>query len=139
MRSTILSLLFAAAAAAIPGFAAGYTCYLVYDRNGNTIFQAMMPPVDMSDRGAAEREALRNRGELLLIIESERCPTLTYAIGAGGTREVNFDSALVGVQEAMPSAMGSGDAPRRSRAAPQRSGTSNAAPPGAPGSSPNGK
>jgi hypothetical protein len=132
MRSSICLLLVAAAAIALPGTAAGYTCYLVYDRNGNTIYQAMSPPVDMSDRGKAEREALRNRGELLLIIDTERCAPLTYVMGSGGgTHAINFDNALASVPEALPSTMGSG-APAR-----QGSGTASSRPaaPAATGSS----
>ena len=140
MRSSICTLLFAAAAFAMPGVAAGWTCYLVYDRNGVTIYQDMMPPVDMSDRGFNEREAIRNRGELLLIIDTERCPQLTFSIGSGGTHAINFDSALAGVPEAMPSGNSADVAARQSsRGTSSRSGAPAAVPPGSPASKPYGK
>ena len=46
-----------AAAAVFPGAANAITCYTVLDRSDNTIYQDTQPPVDMSETGAADREA----------------------------------------------------------------------------------
>lgn len=140
MRPSICTLLFAAAAFAMPGVAAGWTCYLVYDRNGNTIYQDMSPPVDMSDRGFNEREALRNRGELLLIIDTDRCAPLTFALGSVGAHAINFDNALTGVAEAMPTGNSADVAARQSsRGTASRPGTPAAAPSAPAASKPYGK
>jgi hypothetical protein len=78
MRRLSLCLACAAAALVAP-IVQAVTCDIVLDRNNNVIYQDTTPPVDMSERGAAAREKMRQRGELLMIIESDQCPRLVYA------------------------------------------------------------
>jgi hypothetical protein len=54
-------------------------CDIVIDRTGAVIYQDVAPPVDMSQRGAAARDRMRERGEQLLIIETEQCPRLVFS------------------------------------------------------------
>jgi hypothetical protein len=92
MRITCLGALvgLATLAAQIPAQA---TCYMVYDRKDNVIYRETQPPVDMSDRGAAEREAMRQRGEYLMFIETDRCPSLSFVTGASPADLISFDES----------------------------------------------
>ena len=55
------------------------TCDIVLDRNNNVIYQDTTPPIDLSERGAAARDKMRQRGEQLMIIEAEQCPQLVFS------------------------------------------------------------
>jgi hypothetical protein len=65
-------LLFALAAHAV-------SCNIVVDGTGMVVYQDVAPPVDMSERGAAARERMRQRGEQLIIIEAQVCPRLVFS------------------------------------------------------------
>ena len=54
-------------------------CDVVIDRTGMVVYQDVVPPVDMSQRGAAARDRMRERGEQLMIIETEQCPRLVFS------------------------------------------------------------
>jgi hypothetical protein len=76
------SIMLAGCGAALALFAVGahaITCNLVVDRTGMVVYQDVKPPVDMSDRGAAARERMRQRGEQLMIIDTEQCPSLVFS------------------------------------------------------------
>jgi hypothetical protein len=75
------SIALAAAAFAAAGAADAYTCYFILDAKDVVVYRHITPPVDMSERGAAEREALRRKGELLLIMETDRCVPLGFGSG----------------------------------------------------------
>ena len=66
------------------------TCDIVIDRTGAVVYQDVVPPVDMSERGAVARDKMRQRGEQLMIIEVEQCPRLVIStIGAAaGVEEI---------------------------------------------------
>jgi hypothetical protein len=84
MRQASLPL--AACGAALTLFALGaqaVTCDIVLDRNNTVVYQDVTPPVDLSDRGAAAREKMRQRGELLMIIDTDQCPRLVYSSVTG--------------------------------------------------------
>jgi hypothetical protein len=85
MKSAYVRALAAAFALAGIGSAHAITCYVVFDRNDNVIYRDVYPPVDMSERGIAEREALRRRGEFLMFGEVERCPQVEFVLGAAGS------------------------------------------------------
>ena len=68
----------AAVAFAAPG-AGAVTCDIVLDRNGTVIYQDTTPPVDLSERGAEARDRMRQRGEQLLILDSDQCPRLVFS------------------------------------------------------------
>jgi hypothetical protein len=87
-------LLAAAAAAAAPDDAQALTCYVVLDRNDNVTYRDVYPPVDLSDAGRAERDAMRRRGEYLLFLEAEQCPRIEYFTGNAGTIGVALDQTL---------------------------------------------
>jgi hypothetical protein len=83
--------------AVAPGPAAALTCYFVIDRNDNVVYRDTLPPVDLSDQGAAERERMRRRGEHMVSMESDRCPALEFFTGNAGSSALNVDQVVAGV------------------------------------------
>lgn len=80
-------------ATAMPAFAT--TCYEVIDRNGVVIFRNTNTPVDLSSAGAPAREAMRGRGELLVIYDVETCPVIGLA-SPTGSRTLTTDEIVAG-------------------------------------------
>ncbi|MCL4760490.1 MAG: hypothetical protein KJ018_01645 [Burkholderiales bacterium] len=70
------------------------TCYVVMDRNDNVIYRDVVPPVDLSDAGIREREALRMRGEYFLFHEADTCPRVEFFTGAAGSVGLRLDQTL---------------------------------------------
>jgi hypothetical protein len=80
------SVMLASCGAALALFTLGahaITCDIVVDRNGTVVYQDVIPPVDMSDRGAAARDRMRQRGEQLMIIDVDQCPQLVFSTISG--------------------------------------------------------
>ena len=96
MRYPWHAILAAAALAAVQGSAQA-TCYFVLDRNDNTIYRGTQPPVDMSDRGAAERDAMRSRGEYLLYVETDACAPLQFVTGPNAPGTLSVDAIVAGI------------------------------------------
>jgi hypothetical protein len=123
MRPSICGVLFASLLFLPAASAQAITCYLVYDRNDNAIFQDTYPPIDLSDRGTAEREAMYRRGEHLIVMEADRCPTILFFTGSGGNTALSVDQIVGGIRASAISPAGSAARPATARAA------SSAAPP----------
>ena len=70
------------------------TCFVVMDRSDNVIYRDVYPPIDLSDAGNAEREAMRRRGEFLMFMESEQCPRLEFFTGAAGSVGLRLEQTL---------------------------------------------
>lgn len=135
MRPLICGLLFASASLVVPaGSVQAFTCYVIYDRNDNVSYQGTSPPVDMSDQGAPQREAMRRRGEHLIVMEADRCLPIVFFTGLGGSSTLRIDEVVGGMPVPRTSANSPGSAPaaqgaRSSTSAP-RAGS--AAPPAKP-------
>jgi hypothetical protein len=105
----------------VAGEAAALTCYVVFDRTENVTYRDVYPPVDLSEAGRAERDAMRSRGEFLMFMESEQCPRLEFFTGAAGTVALRLDQTLSPTaegtrQSAKPAAAASpAQAPRPAR------------------------
>jgi len=98
MRTGMIGLIAASAwciAAATPAHAV--ICYVIYDRNENVIYQNTYPPMDMSNAGYPQREALRARGDHLTFGDIANCPTVVFLTGAGGTSELRVDDVVAGM------------------------------------------
>jgi hypothetical protein len=98
MRSRLFGLVlggFACVAAASPAHA--LICYVIYDRDANIIYQSTYPPLDMSNAGYDQREALRARGQHLTFGDVQKCPTVVFLTGAGGTSELRVDDVVAGM------------------------------------------
>lgn len=97
MRSICSALLLAAGVLCLAqGPALAATCYFVYDRNDNLIYRDTQPPVDLSDRGTAGRDAMRQRGEYLLFNDTDRCAPLAFLTGPGTPGTLTVDQIVAG-------------------------------------------
>jgi hypothetical protein len=125
----------ALAAAALPGAASAVVCYTLFDKGDNVLYQDTVPPFDMSERGAAERDAMRRRNDYLLVYEIERCPSIAAVSGSTGYRPATVDEIVSGMRPFAPTVGGSSgvgraggggavSAPRSAPAASTRSGSS---------------
>ena len=85
-----------AAAAAVPAHAV--TCYTLLDRNNNLLYRSPEPPVDMSDRGVAQREALRRHNEYLMIADVDACQSVAAAAGTAGYRPATVEEIVAGMR-----------------------------------------
>ena len=85
----------ALAATALPAVAG--TCYVVYDRGNNVVYQGQHPPVDLSVTGIDAREAMRHRGEFMESFETQNCPerNARTRIGQG---EASVDEIVAGIR-----------------------------------------
>jgi hypothetical protein len=91
LRIPIMALAGAAVAVAA-NVAVASTCYIVLDAQETIVYRASTPPVDMSDRGAAARDALRQKGNYLLFMETERCVPIGFDSGEVISRQSNTGS-----------------------------------------------
>jgi hypothetical protein len=122
-----------AAAAAFPGAANAIMCYTVLDRSDNTIYQDTQPPIDMSEQGAAERNAMRARREYLTVSDTDRCPLVTAPPGTTGYQPASVESIVSGIREyatagsgPLPPAAGRGGTAKAAPATTTRSSSSSA-------------
>jgi hypothetical protein len=122
MRAKMTAMCLAGAVAALAaGAAAGGTCYMVLDRSDNVVYRGPLPPIDLSERGQADREAMRRRGEHLIAMESDRCPGVEFFTGTAGSATLTVDQIVGGIQMRglSPASGGQGvSAPRPAPATP---------------------
>jgi len=98
IRLVLLAMLAAtAAAAALAAPALATPCYVVIDRSDNVIYQSTKPPVDLSVRGDAARDAMRRRGELMEMFDSQACVERS-ARSVSGKGEASVDEIVTGVR-----------------------------------------
>lgn len=122
MRSRLIELvLVGTACIAATSPARAVICYVIYDRGENIIYQSTYPPLDMSSAGYDQREALRARGEHLTFGDIDKCPTVVFLTGAGGTSELRVDEVVAGMPARnMAGATASGSSVGRTAGLPAR-------------------
>jgi len=86
-----------AACAAAAGPAAAMQCYTVLDRSDNVVYRGTVPPIDLSDRGDPEREAMRQRGQHMIAMDSDRCPGVEFFTGTAGSSNLSVDQIVGGI------------------------------------------
>jgi hypothetical protein len=91
----ISALIVGAALGAVTMPVLAITCYEVIDRSDVVILRDTRPPVDLSAAGARSREAMRGRGELLVIFNTENCVLVGRATADGG-RTFTADEIVAG-------------------------------------------
>jgi hypothetical protein len=91
---TLLILAAGLVTAAAAASANAVTCYTLLDRGDHLLYQNSLPPVDMSDQGAAQREGLRRRNEYLLVADVESCQPVAAVAGSSGYRPANVDEIV---------------------------------------------
>jgi hypothetical protein len=118
VRQSVFLLPIAAALALSAGTADAVTCYMLFDRFDNVVYRNTVSPIDLSDQGAAARAALRQRGEYLLVMDSDRCPPVTFVFGAAGSKTLSIDETVGGFPaDNQPAGRASSPRPRRSSSA----------------------
>ena len=107
MRHPLLSV---AIVAAFSCSATAYalTCHIVLDRADTVIYRDIVPPVDLSERGRATRTAMRQRGEFLLMIESDQCSRFVATTGAAGAGGATVDEIVAGLRSYQVAGSGGG-------------------------------
>ena len=80
--------------------AAGFNCYQIVDKTNEVIYQDVTSPIDLSNDGAMERDALRARGQQLVALDTDRCPAIDRGRVAGGPATV--DEIVAGMRSAVP-------------------------------------
>jgi hypothetical protein len=61
-------------------------CYEVIDRTDAVVFRDTRSPVDLSEAGARSRAAMRERGELLVIFDTQACIVAGRLTGSGARK-----------------------------------------------------
>jgi hypothetical protein len=74
------------------------TCHIVLDRSDTMLYRDSVPPVDLSERGRPARTAMRQRGEFLLVMESDQCARFVAATGAPGSSGATVDEIVAGLR-----------------------------------------
>ena len=105
MRLPPLPIVLAGAALAMAaGAADAYICYVVLDAKDAVAYRDTRPPVDMSDQGAAARNALRRTGQYLMIVEVDQCFPVGSPAGSNPASPANVADFVSGVRPLISSA-----------------------------------
>ncbi|MGE5090019.1 MAG: hypothetical protein ACM3QY_12895 [Candidatus Levyibacteriota bacterium] len=81
--------------------ASAVNCYMVVDRSDHVVYQNLQSPVDLSDKGAAAREAMRARGDQLIAMDTDSCPSIDTRHLAGGEKPATVDEIVAGMRPAL--------------------------------------
>jgi hypothetical protein len=119
-KSTITALALAAAAAMFAGPASALVCYTLLDKSDTVIYRGYDVPVDMSAAGAAAREAMRRRGEYMMISYVDDCLLVSesrWTTGKSGPASVEdivsgMRSFASGAPSGTPTSVGGATSPR---------------------------
>ena len=99
MRLPIWGMIAATAVlASSAGSDAAIQCYTVLDRIDNVVYRGTVPPLDLSDRGNPEREAMRQRGQHLIAMDSDKCPGVEFFTGSAGSANLSVDQVVGGIR-----------------------------------------
>ena len=104
----------ALAAAAIIGASApaiAVNCYAIVDRANEVVYQDVTPPIDLSDQGAPERDALRRQGQQLVAMDVDRCPAIERANVTGKSGPATVEEIVAAMRPAAPYGTGANPAP----------------------------
>jgi len=124
MRRKTWALIAAGAALAFAaGSASAMNCYTVLDRNDNVVYRGTVPPIDLSERGAPERQAMRQRGQHMIAMDADRCPGVEFFTGSAGSSTLTVDQIVGGVVP-MRGQSPAGNSPTFAPTTPNRAPTS---------------
>ena len=112
MRPSRISCAIAAATlTATSAPAAAFNCYLIVDRTNEVVYQDRFAPVDLSDDGAPARDALRARGQQLIVMDTEYCPAIDRARVTGQGGPASVEEIVAGMRSAATYGIGGSRAP----------------------------
>jgi len=87
-----------AALGCVAGPAAAMQCYTILDRSDNVVYRGTVPPIDLSDRGNPEREAMRQRGQHLIAMDADKCPGVEFFTGSAGSANLSVHQVVGGIR-----------------------------------------
>src|SRR4029079_4930668 len=122
MRKFAIGIAAGLAAMCATGLATAAPCYIIFDSNDAVIFRDIESPIDLSSAGAAERAALRQRGQHLLVAEFENCYPVGYISPVTGFTATSVDDIVTTLRPAMSPAVGSNRGGTVTAGAPGNSG-----------------
>jgi hypothetical protein len=117
--------------AAAAGPAAAMQCYTVLDRSDNIVYRGTIPPIDLSERGDPEREAMRRRGQHMIAMDADKCPGVEFFTGTAGSSNLSVDQIVGGITP-MRGVSPTGNSPTTTSAPSARAPVAPSAPPTAP-------
>ena len=79
------------------GSAGAVNCYTVLDRSDNVVYRGTIPPIDLSERGQPEWEAMRQRGQHMIAMETDRCLGIEFFTGVAGSATLSVDQIVGGI------------------------------------------
>jgi hypothetical protein len=82
--------------------AAAFNCYLIVDKDNAVAYQGTLAPVDLSDEGTGARNAMRARGEQLIVMDAESCPAIDRARITGANGPATVEEIVAGMRSAVP-------------------------------------
>jgi hypothetical protein len=95
----------------VAGLAMAAPCYVILDRSDAVIYRDTAPPFDLSASNSPERQALRQRGQHLLIAEFDRCDAVGYISPTTGSTAATVDEIVMRLKPTIGSAVGVSSTP----------------------------
>jgi hypothetical protein len=108
-RHLHLLLLAAGLGLALPAMAA--PCYLIIDNKDVVLYRDLAPPFDLSATRSAERDRLRQRGQVLVIAEFEKCNPVGYISTTTGGTTASVDDIVMQLKPAIATSIGAPESP----------------------------
>lgn len=96
-RPSQVALVIGTALCAVALPAQAVTCYEVIDRTNSVVYRDIRSPIDLSEAGARARDAMRQRGEQLLIFDVDTCIVLGRTTPTG-SKVVSVDDIVAEFQ-----------------------------------------
>ena len=106
MRTPAVASLVIAALLAVAGPAVAAPCFLIIDRNDVILYRDLVPPFDLSTTRSQDRDALRQRGHLLLVAEFEQCNSVGYISATTGRTTATVDEIVMQLKPAIATSVG---------------------------------
>jgi len=94
---------------ALPAMAA--PCYLIIDSKDVVLYRDLVPPFDLSATRSAERDRLRQRGQVLVIAEFENCNPVGYISTTTGGTTASVDDIVMQLKPAISTSIGAPESP----------------------------
>jgi len=85
-------------AASFAGSASAVVCYTVLDKSDSVIYRGYEAPIDMSAAGASAREAMRQRGEYMMVSYPDDCLLVAASRWTGGYTPASVDDIVSGMR-----------------------------------------
>jgi hypothetical protein len=82
--------------------AAAFNCYLIVDKGNEVTYQGGFPPIDLSDDGMDARNAMRIRGDQLIVMDTDTCPPIDRGRTTSARGPASVEEIVAGMRSAVP-------------------------------------